>query len=185
MVTSSRTADAASGDIALAFANAHGALAAPAALVEWLSDRQLLDETVLASLGPPELRRLHSEGIRLHGTVLSLLHGLAEERPLDAPACFEINRVLEAATWHRRIELDGAGGSIHESLRPSTLPGLLAPIALAVAALAESAPGGRLRTCAAEACARWFLDTSKGGRRRWCSMATCGNRAKAARWRAT
>jgi predicted RNA-binding Zn ribbon-like protein len=29
-----------------------------------------------------------------------------------------------------------------------------------------------------------FLDTTKNGRRRWCDMATCGNRAKAARHRA-
>lgn len=42
----------------------------------------------------------------------------------------------------------------------------------------------RLREC--EACTWLFLDTSRGGRRRWCSMATCGNRAKARRhYRAT
>jgi predicted RNA-binding Zn ribbon-like protein len=29
-----------------------------------------------------------------------------------------------------------------------------------------------------------FYDTSRTGRRRWCDMATCGNRAKAARHRA-
>jgi predicted RNA-binding Zn ribbon-like protein len=43
---------------------------------------------------------------------------------------------------------------------------------------------GRLRICANDGC-RWvFADTSRTGRRRWCSMASCGNRAKAARHRA-
>ena len=37
----------------------------------------------------------------------------------------------------------------------------------------------RLHEC--EACTWLFLDTSRGKRRRWCSMATCGNRAKARR----
>jgi predicted RNA-binding Zn ribbon-like protein len=39
----------------------------------------------------------------------------------------------------------------------------------------------RLRQCEHERCVLWFLDTSRNGTRRWCSMASCGNRAKAAR----
>ncbi|WP_328935754.1 MULTISPECIES: CGNR zinc finger domain-containing protein [unclassified Streptomyces] len=36
----------------------------------------------------------------------------------------------------------------------------------------------RLRTCAGPACGALFLDISRPGNRRWCSMGTCGNRAK-------
>ena len=45
--------------------------------------------------------------------------------------------------------------------------------------LAESA--GRIKQCAHPHCVLWFYDTSKNGTRRWHSMTTCGNRAKAAR----
>jgi predicted RNA-binding Zn ribbon-like protein len=38
----------------------------------------------------------------------------------------------------------------------------------------------RIRCCAGPACILLYLDTSKSGRRRWCDMSTCGNRAKAA-----
>lgn len=38
-----------------------------------------------------------------------------------------------------------------------------------------------VRVCAAEDCGWLFLDTSKNGTRRWCSMKSCGNRAKARR----
>ena len=38
----------------------------------------------------------------------------------------------------------------------------------------------RVRRCANPACVLLFHDVSKAGRRRWCDMATCGNRAKSA-----
>ena len=51
-------------------------------------------------------------------------------------------------------------------------------------ALVAELTGGhpeRIRICDNDSC-RWiFYDTSRTGRRRWCDMATCGNRAKAAR----
>ncbi|MGQ0845413.1 MAG: CGNR zinc finger domain-containing protein [Sporichthyaceae bacterium] len=40
---------------------------------------------------------------------------------------------------------------------------------------------GRFGRCAHEQCVLHFHDASARGQRRWCSMATCGNRAKAAR----
>jgi len=36
----------------------------------------------------------------------------------------------------------------------------------------------RLKPCANPNCILWFLDTSKNGTRRWCSMQACGNRNK-------
>ncbi|MFJ1707796.1 CGNR zinc finger domain-containing protein [Kitasatospora sp. NPDC088346] len=39
----------------------------------------------------------------------------------------------------------------------------------------------RIKACAHPSCILHFFDTSQNGRRRWCSMAVCGNRAKAAR----
>jgi predicted RNA-binding Zn ribbon-like protein len=46
--------------------------------------------------------------------------------------------------------------------------------------LLDTAPD-RIRSCAHDACVLHFFDTSRNGTRRWCSMATCGNRAKASR----
>jgi len=39
-------------------------------------------------------------------------------------------------------------------------------------------PVDRVRVCAADDCPLVFVDTSRPGARRWCSMARCGNRAK-------
>jgi predicted RNA-binding Zn ribbon-like protein len=47
--------------------------------------------------------------------------------------------------------------------------------------LLAGARRARLRQCANPQCRWLFLDDSKAGTRRWCSMASCGNRAKAHR----
>jgi predicted RNA-binding Zn ribbon-like protein len=44
--------------------------------------------------------------------------------------------------------------------------------------LASSAAIARVRECADPTCSALFLDGSRPGTRRWCSMDTCGNRAK-------
>ncbi len=41
----------------------------------------------------------------------------------------------------------------------------------------------RLRTCGGDHCEWMFLDLSKNGKRRWCSMATCGNEHKVKQFR--
>ena len=59
-----------------------------------------------------------------------------------------------------------------------------APIVLAAAELLTSPQRLKIRACAAEDCGWLFLDTSRSGRRRWCTMESCGNRAKARRFHA-
>jgi predicted RNA-binding Zn ribbon-like protein len=57
------------------------------------------------------------------------------------------------------------------------------PAVMAAANLLElltQAPD-RIRRCQHPACVLWFYDTTRNGTRRWCSMTTCGNRAKAHR----
>lgn len=41
----------------------------------------------------------------------------------------------------------------------------------------------RIRECSASDCALLFVDASRPGRRRWCSMEACGNRSKTAAYR--
>ena len=55
-------------------------------------------------------------------------------------------------------------------------------IALDTVELLESGLADRLRRCPGSGDCGWlFVDTSKNATRRWCSMAGCGNRAKARR----
>ena len=56
-------------------------------------------------------------------------------------------------------------------------------IALAAADLITSPSLGRVHVCPGENCAWLFLDTSRAGRRLWCSEETCGTRNRVRRWR--
>ena len=54
---------------------------------------------------------------------------------------------------------------------------------LAIERLLVSEERKRIRKCGAPDCDVYYLDTSKGHRRQWCSMKGCGNREKQRRWR--
>lgn len=55
---------------------------------------------------------------------------------------------------------------------------LAATVARDAVALLTGPFADRIRTCAAEDCHLVYVDTSRPGRRRWCSMEHCGNRHK-------
>ncbi|MDR6375577.1 CGNR zinc finger domain-containing protein [Paraburkholderia caledonica] len=60
---------------------------------------------------------------------------------------------------------------------------LLAPVARAAAELIATGDFDLVRKCEADYCVLWFYDRTKTHRRRWCSMALCGNRHKVAQFR--
>ncbi|MFF9349619.1 CGNR zinc finger domain-containing protein [Streptomyces sp. NPDC014734] len=104
----------------------------------------------------------------------------AGHRPADDAAPSPLDRLLAGAPL--RVTVDAAGAA---SLRPVTEPaGLTARVAVAIAAAVADGTWARLKACEAEDC-RWvYYDRSPAGRRRWCSMAVCGARAKMRTYRA-
>ena len=121
--------------------------------------------------------------------VRSALRGLAE-RGAVAPqvrleTLAEINRVLGRSAGTRRVEVRN-DGSFARSFVPvgDAFAGLMIPIVESAADALILGELARVRRCADPRCARVFFDGTKNAARRWCDMATCGNRAKAARHRA-
>jgi len=68
--------------------------------------------------------------------------------------------------------------------RAGTADEIIATVARAAVALLGGPDAGRVRECEDTPCSRLFVDTSRAGSRRWCEMSGCGNRAKAAGFRA-
>ncbi|MBB2482446.1 CGNR zinc finger domain-containing protein [Bacillus sp. APMAM] len=63
------------------------------------------------------------------------------------------------------------------------LDGMLPPIVQsAIDILTSEKELSRVKKCEGYPCGRLFFDTSRNRSRRWCSMADCGNRAKAKRF---
>ena len=65
---------------------------------------------------------------------------------------------------------------------PRSPEDLLGPVAHSIAALFAGLDRNKIRKCSN--CVLHFLDTSKKGTRRWCSMQMCGNRSKVAAYAA-
>ncbi len=76
----------------------------------------------------------------------------------------------------------GLGGCVWELPPRTPDPGLLlAPVLWSAGDLLAGSRRRLVRQCANPQCRWLFVDDSKSGTRRWCSMASCGNRAKAHR----
>jgi predicted RNA-binding Zn ribbon-like protein len=93
-----------------------------------------------------------------------------------------LNAFTSAALRRRRLELSGADYAWGWSTRGRALDSILWPIVLAAADLLTPPARSHIRSCAAHDCGWLFLDTSRNGTRRWCTMRSCGNRAKARRF---
>jgi predicted RNA-binding Zn ribbon-like protein len=120
--------------------------------------------------------------------VRAALRALAERGPLSDRVRFdglgEINRVLGRSAGTRRVE-QRADGTFIRAFVPvgDAFAGLVIPIVESAADALILGELSRVRRCADPRCQRVFFDNTKNGRRRWCDMSTCGNRAKAARHR--
>ncbi|MEV6770745.1 ABATE domain-containing protein [Nocardia sp. NPDC051030] len=68
--------------------------------------------------------------------------------------------------------------------RIGTAEQVLTAIARSAVELFGGADRDRIKECGREDCTRLYVDTSRGGSRRWCDMTRCGNRAKSAAFRA-
>jgi predicted RNA-binding Zn ribbon-like protein len=105
---------------------------------------------------------------------------LAIEAGSPIPAAFvpKLNGLLQEYPQVHRLSQQAGGWSLHPYLVLTAPADAFAPLAADAALLLASADLGKLRKCAN--CVLHFLDTSKKGLRRWCSMRMCGNRSKVA-----
>jgi predicted RNA-binding Zn ribbon-like protein len=81
----------------------------------------------------------------------------------------------------------GSGGGpvrTHRNTAGTDAASLLEPVAVALADLLAAGPLDRVKQCEGDGCSLLFCDLTKSHRRRWCSMAVCGNRMKVAAFRA-
>ncbi|HEY3728941.1 MAG TPA: CGNR zinc finger domain-containing protein [Solirubrobacteraceae bacterium] len=139
----------------------------------------------------------------LQGSRVAELRGLAQGKPRAATDALEQAREIRGRLYD--LLLDRARPSVFDrfaddvALAASSLrlvrdgsairlqigseAELLAPVMAAVWSAGEllvSPERARVRACPGTGCGWLFLDRS--GRRRWCTMALCGNRAKARRF---
>lgn len=154
-------------------------------LLRWARQADVVDETALRRLpagwrATREAGRLLLDAKTLRAALRGAVEALAAGRAVAADVVPAINDALAAGASTLRLERRGSGYvTVREALDPSPAA-LLAPIAESAAWLLEHGDRGLIRRCENDRCIRFFYDTTKNRRRRWCSMDGCGSRAKAA-----
>jgi predicted RNA-binding Zn ribbon-like protein len=131
-----------------------------------------------------------------------IVDGETTSRPADVAAAIELREAiysLVAARMAGAAYDDSALSLVNDAARmPSVIPQLgregrrtEATPAQAMSTVARDAinilggpEAGLLKECSRPGCTQTYLDTSRGGRREWCAMETCGNKMKAAAYRA-
>jgi predicted RNA-binding Zn ribbon-like protein len=158
--------------------------------VQWLEAANVLDAERAAGLRRRAQQQPSGAGAALVDArrVRASLRALAERGHNTEKARIdtltEINRILGRSAGTRRLE-PKSDGTFARSFVPvgDAFAGLLIPVVESAADALVVGELSRIRRCADSRCPRVFYDGTKNGRRRWCDMATCGNRAKAARHR--
>jgi predicted RNA-binding Zn ribbon-like protein len=148
-------------------------------------------------------RRALTRALRLRSVIYELFSRLAEHGSLQERALGEFNGWCRWAMNHARIAERAnqassrrrkSGGGRQElgmtglvlAWEPSSLDALdhvLWQITRSATDLVLSGESTRVRQCSDQYCSWLFVDGSRNGRRRWCSMQLCGNRARVRSYR--
>ncbi|MHB0968554.1 MAG: CGNR zinc finger domain-containing protein [Thermoanaerobaculia bacterium] len=158
-----------------------------AELVAWAHDRQIIgrsDSVRLKAISEddPDAAAVLAGALALRDAIQGVFSRIARHRGPSPAALALINERLTEALPNGRVAAGPRGGYVWTWDKSERLDRILWPIVKSAADLLMSDDLPRLRECAGRDCSRLFLDESKNGSRRWCSMAGCGNRAKVRRF---
>lgn len=159
-------------------------------LLRWLEQSELVPhetlEAIRAQALPGELDKVADQARNLREWFRGFVRK-HKGRPLSANALGELeplNRLLERDEGFSRVvsrRIDGRETLELQATRKWRSPeALLLPIGEALGRFVCTEDFSNVKACEGPACTLLFADHTRGHRRRWCSMALCGNRAKQA-----
>jgi predicted RNA-binding Zn ribbon-like protein len=154
-------------------------LVTPGDLGLWIARAQLAP-------APPRVSRARlREARELREAIDACMQTTLAREPAPAAAVAVIDGWLAHAVARTQLAVADDGTPILGEREPADpVKRALAAVALdAARMLGTPAEAARIRVCASATCSARFYDRSPAGRRRWCSMALCGNEAKARRYR--
>lgn len=139
--------------------------------------RQLRD---ISMKNPEQCAKTFAHSMVLRESLRMILSAVENGHRIHSEWVDAINTVLKANEGHE--QLSPRNGDWHLTFitrRPGPMMALMS-IAHSAADLIKEGEGAPVRKCANPDCLLYFYDISRTRRRRWCSMAVCGNRMKVA-----
>jgi predicted RNA-binding Zn ribbon-like protein len=146
-------------------------LSSPGLLREWWAAAGLVDQ-------PPEVSEAEfTDALAVREAVYRLALAAATDAERSRADVDLLNGAAAAPPVVALLMPDGVR-------RTGTADAVIASVARDAIGLLGGPDATRIRVCEDPPCTRLFLDVSRAGSRRWCDMSGCGNRAKAAGFRA-
>lgn len=158
-------------------------------LLAWSTKRGLVSkayQTKLGSLvaGNQALgRKVMADAHELREAIYHIFSAIAHEKKADRKDIELMNTHL--AKGLSKLSVRNTGEQYTWTWRDTNAADMMLwPIARSAADLLTSDELERVKECAneEEGCGSLFLDCSKSGTKKWCSMKSCGNRAKVRAW---
>jgi predicted RNA-binding Zn ribbon-like protein len=181
------------GSIALDFANTSGGrdssspienLRSPADLLAWVEHAHLLPTEAHAQLRDSVGReqrfgaRLLSMALDLRNAIYEIGAALAGGRKPARTDLAVLKDYYQRSLTSAEFVADRNEDYVFEFASGSSEFAVLGPIAASCLEILFSIDKTRIKQCPAHDCGWLFIDSSKNKSRRWCDMATCGNRVK-------
>ena len=153
------------------------------ALLQWGNKRGLVDQRAVAEIGSSLTREesadVLADAVRLREAIYRIFSSIAHQKRAPPNDLAAINEYLGRGLARTAVKEagDGYGWDWGGEVAPDMM---LLPVVRSAAVLLTSDDLRWVRECAKdeEGCGSLFLDSSKSQSRRWCSMTSCGNRAK-------
>ncbi|MEU0103680.1 ABATE domain-containing protein [Streptomyces sp. NPDC006267] len=151
----------------------------PADLMRWAAESRLPDGLgARTGSGPAPALVVSAAEVADARALRDALWRLAEAHVQGTPPLPDDLATLNDAAAHPPLTARLTAGGDRAWASGGTGAGLLSTVARDAIDLFTGAYAHRIRTCGAHDCRLLFVDTSRPGRRRWCSMERCGNRHK-------
>ena len=133
---------------------------------------------LLPESDPQSAGKILSRAIRLREGLRKAFGAMVRKERVLAEWIGPINEILRITEGHDELTQDGPGWKVEFMAREGGVDWLFAAVARSAAEIIVEGAQARLRVCANPSCSLFFFDASRTHRRRWCSMAICGNRHK-------
>jgi predicted RNA-binding Zn ribbon-like protein len=154
-------------------------LVTPEDLATWLVRAGVMDASATVS------QKVLAQAVDLREAIDTLLVGAIDGMPVASTEAITLIDDWLVFAGVRPQLVAGTDGAplLTERAAADSPRRALGTIALDAATMLGTDQRSRIRICASDTCSGRFFDRSPAGRRRWCSMRTCGNEAKARRHR--